>query len=694
MLDVHELLRYGRSSGHGLMKRVLLLAWLGAIAMILALGIASSRLGESGMATFLVEPLRVALWGIFVATTLYWTVVVVRWLMRALFWRVGRRLALSYLFVGALPFVIFAILLVVMGYLMGGALSKAAVRAERQATLVTMDRWNLEYSLAESVPEGENLEVYDSASGASFNGRPLPEWLNERSFSGLAARDDRAVFVSSRVYVLNGKPRTIALVRPADETWAASVLDRGGMEILNFTTWKSAGAEADTEHASASADVVEPGTGDAITFRVGDEEAAIRRTGKNDEVFWSFFTRNFRWGTIIWFDTSGSLVEWESGQTNEEKKLTTVVANPVANIRDTYFGGQEYAEMLINATMGVGGLMLFVYGLAALFAGVMIFSVSRAVNRIERGTKAVEHGDFSYRIRMKPRNQLGEVATSFDRMTESIASLLHRVAEQERLQSEIDIAASIQRNLLPSEGPSVRGVSFAAHFEPSAAIGGDYYDVFSLDRSRLAVAIGDVSGHGLSTGLVMAMVKAAMTTLVEEGTSEESLFRRLNDLVYQSTDKRAFMTLGFTIFDLERKTIRHTNAGHIYPYVLRKGEPLLAIEGPSLPLGVRPDVEPHTTEIDLREGDTVVYLSDGIVEAQNEDRDPFGFVAIEALLATMAGSTPAEIQTTILDTVDRHAGDRSPDDDRTVMILRFDELEGLHSRAEIMELEQRAAEGS
>ena len=79
--------------------------------------------------------------------------------------------------------------------------------------------------------------------------------------------------------------------------------------------------------------------------------------------------------------------------------------------------------------------------LAAAFAAVLIFSISRAVNRIEKGTKAVERGDFTYRIRMKPANQLGEMAMSFDRMTESIATLLSSVAEKERLQSEIEIAA-------------------------------------------------------------------------------------------------------------------------------------------------------------------------------------------------------------------------------------------------------------
>src|SRR5438093_9598900 len=132
------------------------------------------------------------------------------------------------------------------------------------------------------------------------------------------------------------------------------------------------------------------------------------------------------------------------------------------------------------------------------------------------------------------------MARSLHRKTVSIASLLSHVAEKERLQSEIQIAATIQRNLLPKEGPQFRGVTFSAHFEPTASIGGDYYDVFNIDKSKLAVAIGDVSGHGLSTGLVMAMVKAAITTLVEERADEESLFERLNELVYRSTERRAF----------------------------------------------------------------------------------------------------------------------------------------------------------
>jgi sigma-B regulation protein RsbU (phosphoserine phosphatase) len=285
------------------------------------------------------------------------------------------------------------------------------------------------------------------------------------------------------------------------------------------------------------------------------------------------------------------------------------------------------------------------YAFAAMFAAVLIFSISRAVNRIEKGTRAVERGDFSYRIRMKRHNQLGAMAQSFDSMTASIASLLATVSEKERLQSEIEIAATIQRNLLPKEGPKFGGVSFSAHFEPTTSIGGDYYDVFNLDKARLAVAIGDVSGHGLSTGLVMAMVKAAITTLVEEGADETSLFHRLNELVFRSTERRAFMTLAFTIFDLERGTIRHTNAGHLYPYLLRDGAIApLSIECPSLPLGVRESMTTRTVEVALEEGDTIVYLSDGIVEAQDENGDPLGFDQLESLLARQQDRSPSAVR--------------------------------------------------
>lgn len=592
---------------------------------------------------------------VLIAVTLYAFTVAARWTLRKLFWRVGRRLFLSYVLIGVLPFFLFAILLLTIGYMIAGVMSQAALRGERQASLGQLESAALEYGLTGNKPADAlpTLEIYDTAAQ---NGTMLPAWLRETSFSGMVWRDNKPLLVASRQFPrAKMAPRVVVFVQPIDRAWTSQLADRTGMVIRT-------GRE--TEKPPRKGHVrIGPQRDRNVNIDVDDD-------GDMGDLIAASVPRKIIWGDLV------ALNDWKTGETDESHQMFTLVANPISSLMQFYFGSgsDRYIRILFNVIGGITALLLFMYMMAALFAAVLIYSITRAVNRIEKGAKAVERGDFTYRIGMRPSNQLGEMAQSFDHMTESIASLLANVAEKERLQSEIEIAASIQRNLLPKEGPQFRGVSFSAHFEPTASIGGDYYDVFNLDKSKLAVAIGDVSGHGLSTGLVMAMVKAAITTLVEEGADETSLFHRLNDLVYRSTERRAFMTLAFTIFDLDRGTIRHTNAGHLYPYLLREGEPPSAIEVPSLPLGVRAEIRTHTAEVELREGDAVVYLSDGIIEAQDEHGEPFGFTQLESLLATTADRSPSALRDAILTAVARHSGTRPADDDRTVMVLRFDQF--------------------
>lgn len=651
-------------------RRTAFVIWLVAIVTIVATNEISSVLERFGYSTGVFTFLSFIAWLGFIAISLYGITIAIRWTLRKLFWRVGRRLLLSYVLIGALPFVLVFVLLVAVGYMIAGVMSHAALRGERQATLGQMESWALEYGLTGKTPPDAlgSLEVYDTAKGDAGK---LPEWLRTKTFSGMVRRQGIPLLVTSRQFA-EGRgetPRTVVFVQPIDETWSEQLEEKGGM-IIAFDTGKP------TERAQVHVG------GQTEEYEV-ETDAAFKR----------ILTRGAAFDRVIWADFT-ALVDWEDGQTNRRQQLVTFISTPVRNLFQFYFGASSgrYLHLLQNVILGLVVMLLMIYLFAALFAAVLIFSISRAVNRIEKGTKAVERGDFSYRIRMKPHNQLGEMAQSFDRMTESIGSLLATVAEKERLQSEIEIAATIQRNLLPKDGPHIGGVSFSAHFEPTASIGGDYYDLFNIDKSRLAVAIGDVSGHGLSTGLVMAMVKAAMTTLVEEGADEESLFHRLNELVHRSTERRAFMTLGFTIFDLENARIRHTNAGHLYPYLLREGGTApIAIESPSLPLGVRPKITTRTTEMDLREGDAIVYLSDGIVEAQNELGDPFGFDQLESLLAGQTDRSPAAIRDTILEAVAQHSGSRPADDDRTVMVLRFDQFRSALSEVPLEpELSSRA----
>jgi serine phosphatase RsbU (regulator of sigma subunit) len=644
--------------------------WLGALALIIVDELITRSLRPlhiPGLAIFGFVTFLACL--VLIALTLYGFAVFVRWMLRKLFWRVGRRLFLSYVLIGVLPFFLFAILLLTVGYMISGVMTHAALRGERQASLGQLESAAFEYSLTGKRPAGvtKSLEIYDTKDPS---GEKLPPWLKATTFSGMVWRDNQAFLVASReIPHENAPPRTIVFVEPLDSEWVEQLQDKSGM-IVRMGTEGMRGHGIHVSRGGPSFNIDEDDKGEV-----------------SDLVLRALFRK------VIWGDFT-PLTDWNSGATVEGRhELFTLIINPFQNLFHFYFGAQAdtYVNWLVQFMAGLIVMLLVIYAMAVLFAAVLIFSITRAVNRIEKGTKAVERGDFTYRIAMKPQNQLGEMAQSFDRMTESIATLLVNVAENERLQSEIEIAASIQRNLLPKEGPQFRGVSFSAHFEPTASIGGDYYDVFNIDKTRLAVAIGDVSGHGLSTGLVMAMVKAAITTLVEEGAEETSLFHRLNDLVYRSTERRAFMTLAFTIFDLERGTIRHTNAGHLYPYLLREGQKPRGIEVPSLPLGVRSTIMTHTAEIDLQEGDAIVYLSDGIVEAQSEHGDPFGFDQLEALLAQATDRSPSMIRDQILAAVARHSGTRPADDDRTVMILRFDNFHHGPARDAVPVLEEVTA---
>ena len=625
--------------------------WLVALIVIIADEQLSrlARVARVSSAPFSIMTFFAAL--VLIALTLYAFTVFTRWTLRKLFWRVGRRLFLSYVLIGVLPFGLFAILLLSIGYMIAGVMSHAALRGERQASLGQMESAALEYGLTGKKPADAlpTLEIYDTTADS---GTRLPAWLRQTTFSGMAWRDRKPLLIASRQFPRgNGAARNVVFVQPIDAAWRNQLAERTGMMVRTAR-----------ESEDESRD------------RTAKRKGAVHISSDSDDEIETLITRSIG-RKIIWGDLT-AVNNWEDGETDESHQLFTLIVEPVSSLFQFYFGSgsDRYLKILVNVIGGLAAMLLFIYMIAALFAAVLIYSITRAVNRIEKGTKAVERGDFTYRIGMRRQNQLGEMAQSFDHMTESIASLLANVAEKERLQSEIAIAASIQRNLLPKEGPQFRGVSFSAHFEPTASIGGDYYDVFNVDKTRLAVAIGDVSGHGLSTGLVMAMVKAAITTLVEENADEVSLFRRLNDLVYRSTERRAFMTLAFTIFDLERGTIRHTNAGHLYPYLLREGEAPTGIEVPSLPLGVRSEIRTRTAEVELREGDAVVYLSDGIIEAQDQNGEPFGFAQLEALLATAKDRSPSSLRDTILEAVSRHSGTRPADDDRTIMVLRFDQF--------------------
>ena len=260
---------------------------------------------------------------------------------------------------------------------------------------------------------------------------------------------------------------------------------------------------------------------------------------------------------------------------------------------------------------------------------------------------------------------------------EDLAPHVKRIVERERVKAEIDAANRIQSALLPVEAPMVAGASFASHYRAATEIGGDYFDFLPQPNGEIGIAFGDVSGHGLTSGIVMAMAKAALLVQVDYDSSPRAVLDVLNDVVMKTAPKRILMTFFFGVLDPRTQTLRFSSAGHLDPYVYRAGSGKLeSLSSWGFPLGVkrRDPFKEHSVE--FASGDRLILYSDGLIEAVDDDGEPFGFDRFERTLLECGHTNADEIKKTLLGTIRKFTRNRPPDDDQTLVVVSFDEEAG------------------
>ncbi len=253
---------------------------------------------------------------------------------------------------------------------------------------------------------------------------------------------------------------------------------------------------------------------------------------------------------------------------------------------------------------------------------------------------------------------------------EDIPPHVRRIAERERQKVELETARRIQTSILPELPPQLLGVRLAHTYLPATEVGGDFYDVLALEDGRLAVAVGDVAGHGVSSGLVMSMAKSALAVQVTFDPEVEAVFGTLNRMVYQSARKRLLTTLCYALIDPARRQLRYASAGHLFPYRVRAGGEVEALESVSYPLGVRPSLPVRERATTLEPGELLFMFSDGVVEARPENSDEaFGFERLERSLARHAGGGVTGLHDGLLADLAEFAGNAPRDDDLTLLVL-------------------------
>ncbi|PYR37847.1 MAG: hypothetical protein DMF90_05450 [Acidobacteria bacterium] len=358
--------------------------------------------------------------------------------------------------------------------------------------------------------------------------------------------------------------------------------------------------------------------------------------------------------------------------------------------RGLVMGRRSFGEGLLLVLVVIGAL-LFIIEIAAFVTGLMLVgSITGSVDELFAGTERVRQGDFTYKIAIRVRDQLGELAASFNSMTASIGGLLRDAEEKKRLEEELRIAHEIQMSLLPSAPLNLAGISVSALCVPAREVGGDYYDFLVLDNERLGVLIADVSGKGMSAALYMAELKGLMLSLSRIHTSPRELLIEANRIIAAHLDARSFITMTYAVVDLRARTMTYARAGHTPLMYQRaaddgpRGVQTAAPEG--MVLGLKLDrgeiFERLLREetVAIRDGDLYVFFTDGITEAMNVDNDCFGEARLSQLIEDCGHLPSEELRERVIGAIRDFVGQAPQHDDMTLILLRIGERQHVGPR--------------
>ncbi len=631
----------------------------------------------------------------------------VQLLRRRLLWRVRDRLVVSYLFIGVVP-----ALLIVAFFLFGGAMMFFNVSAYLLRTGVNdivNEALMTAGGAAEEVARSQGasaalaglqrrvdnaVERYPGLSialvpRATELGTPaaggigplvagewahleppvtIPTWVSTAGFGGILTYRPanapsgpgsnvqlviRAVgFPASRAPAWG-----VVIDIPVDEQVLAQLHERTGVE------------PGDASLPRFEGDTTEPMTGRARDLASAVQTVRTTATGKW-VVSWVLFLDFIDWAT----GDHGSL-------SVGVRVAPQSIYDRISSAQGQIMGMTAWEWTLF--WLAFIGLLFLVIEIAAFIMGLALArSITGSVHALFAGTERLRQGDLSHRIPIRGRDQLAELADSFNAMTSNIEELLQQAAEKRRLEEELRIAREIQMSLLPRGPVQLPGLAVTALCVPAREVGGDYYDFFRLGEQRMGFLIADVAGKGTSAALYMAELKGLVLSLSKIYQSPRQLLVEVNRIISANLDSRSFITMTYAVVDLERRQLTYARAGHTpLIHLPMNGRPRTAqVHAPSgMVVGLHIDgIEQHFEQlleeltIPLSRGDVVVLFTDGVTEAMNLESDLFGEERLRALVEEHADLSSEGLRERILREVEAFVGEADPHDDMTMILLKVE----------------------
>jgi len=679
---------------------------------------------------------------------LLFCIVAFRTLRKKILWRLRNRLIVTYVFIGVIPAVLLVVMATITMYLFAGQFASYVVTSEINSQLRSMQAANAAVSseLAGRLERGEapaaasiaSLKKRDRSWGrrrvCAWHGTRLlpldssvqsdsvsyPDFFNKEDNEYAKAvqqglpfkeivRDNGQLYLrATSAFMVGADKLTVVTSEPLDQDLMAEIAAN-----LGEITLYAAGIRQEENGKDKKTSVLtDPKS--RVTASVGTdkqkkgivfsdakpgiptvrEEETLRQTFSVGSVAppTGMMDREISFGTPL------PVVDWKTGQRERVGALGVSVRTRPSVLYGHLFAalgdiarGVEYLLLAILIIFGIIELIALIIGTR------MTRTVTCAVADLYDATKHVDRGDFSHRIPVKSADQLAQLSLSFNSMTESIEKLILEQKEKQRLEGELVIAQEVQAQLFPRQVSELESLEVHGFCRPARTVSGDYYDFLTASSHKLILAVGDISGKGISAALMMATIHSAVRAYSVESLpqmrepvavgavagagrimaawpegieiSPGALLGLLNHQLYESTPPEKYATLFLGIYDGRSHQLTYSNGGHLPPILIGKDGAVRRLETGGTVVGLFDHMTYAEGAVQMHPGEIFLAYSDGVTEPENEFGE-FGEERLIDLVSANRDSPLLNISQAVTSAVDDWIGDNEQPDDITLVLAR------------------------
>ncbi len=627
--------------------------------------------GLSGWVTFLS----------FVVAVLF-LILAVRWVRAKMLWRLRNRLIVTYVFFGLIPVVLLVALAIGSFYLFAGQFAAFVVTTGLNSELQTLDAANsaLAHGIATRMERGVNPEaalidglrhsekawavrhvhiwldgkiVLNSSPLGTESAQPVWPANPQESFSGVMRDRDKLYLRAAKTIPVNSGKLTVISGEPLDQRLLQGLAnDLGEITLYQGVV---------PIYSAGSVPPAENGVDLQVTF-----------------------------------PTSVKVINWMNGDASNPATFT--VRTRVSKLRARLFEATGDFASTVEFVLLCVAIFFAVIEIVALWIGTRLTrTVTGAVAQLYEATTHINRGDLGHRIPVRSTDQLSALANSFNSMTASLEQLIEEQKQKQRLENELMIAQEVQEQLYPRHISQLASLEVHGFCRPARTVSGDYYDFLKVDSEKLLLAVGDISGKGISAALLMATIHSAVRAYSLEGVpilqeavavgaglgsgamlgtrrqgaevSPGNLLALLNHQLYQSTPMEKYATLFLGVYDGEDRKLTYSNGGHLPPLILGEDGSLRRLDQGGTVIGLFDNCSYEESSVQLRRGEIFLAYSDGVTEPEN-DFGEFGEQRLIELVQENRDLPLARITEIVTAAVEDWIGANEQPDDVTLVLAR------------------------